>query len=64
MWKRGVKKCSSFRMCLNLNDYQFKISRYNSRSIPWQQQIKEINTKAKKKENNHTTKEIYQTIMK
>lgn len=42
------------RMCLNLNDYQFKISRYNSRSIPWQQQIKDIYTKAKKKENNYT----------
>ena len=29
---RGVKKCRSFRMCLNLNDYQFKTNRYNYRS--------------------------------
>ena len=27
------KTCRSFRMCLNLNDYQFKTSRYNYQSI-------------------------------
>ena len=26
------EKCRSFRMCLNLNDYQFKTNRYNYRS--------------------------------
>ena len=26
------KNCTSFRMCLNLNDYQFKTSRYSYRS--------------------------------
>ena len=26
----GNKKCRSFRMCLNLNDYQFKTNRYRS----------------------------------
>ena len=28
MWGRGVLKYRSFRMCLNLHDYQFKASRY------------------------------------
>ena len=33
MWGRGVKKKSrSFRMCLKLNDNQFKTSRYSYRS--------------------------------
>ena len=26
----GRKKCRSLRMCLNLNEYQFKTSRYRS----------------------------------
>ena len=29
--QNGVKKCVSFRMCLNLNDYQFKTIKYNYR---------------------------------
>ena len=28
MWGRG-KKCRSFTTCLNMNDYQFKASRYS-----------------------------------
>ena len=28
MWRKEVKKCSSFRMCLNFYDYQPKASRY------------------------------------
>ena len=28
-WEKGVKKCRSFTICLNLNDYQFKTSRYS-----------------------------------
>ena len=29
----GCKKCGGFRMCLELNDYQLKTSRYSYRSI-------------------------------
>ena len=29
----GGKKCRSFRICLNLNDYQFKTSRCSYRSV-------------------------------
>ena len=29
MWGKG-EKYRSFRMCLNINDYQFKTSRYRS----------------------------------
>ena len=29
MWEEGSRKCRSFRMCLNLNDYQFEADRYN-----------------------------------
>ena len=32
MWEKGVKICRLFIMCLNLNDYQFKTSRYSYRS--------------------------------
>ena len=29
MWRRGVRKCWSFRMCLSSYDYQSKASRYS-----------------------------------
>ena len=32
MWGRRVEQCRSFGMCLNLNDYHLKISRYSYRS--------------------------------
>ena len=32
MWEKGVKQCRSFIMCLNLNDYQFRTSRFSYRS--------------------------------
>ena len=50
----GNKKCSSLRMCLNLNDYQFKTSRYSYKStyinsmITTNQKLK-IDTQTKQK---------------
>ena len=57
-----TKKYKSFRMCLNLNDYQFKSSRYNYGSSymnPMATTNKKpmIDTqKTKRKEPKHTTK--------
>ena len=61
------KKCSSFRMCLNLNDYQFKTSRYTYRAtymnpmIMTYQKPQWGTQKLERKEHNHTTKENHQT---
>ena len=30
--EEGIEKCRSFRMCSNLNDYQFKTSTYRYRT--------------------------------
>ena len=63
MWGRGVFKCRSFRMCLNLHDYQFKASRYCHGStylnsmIMTNLNIQHIHKKQKRKELMHTTKE-------
>ena len=29
MWGKGIRKCTSFRMCLSLHDDQYKASRYS-----------------------------------
>ena len=70
MWGRGVLKCRSFRMCLNLHDYHFKASRschgsayLNSMIMEFiihsktLQNIQHIHKKQKRKELMHTTKE-------
>ena len=63
MWGRRIKKSRYFRMCLSLNDYQFKSSKYNYRStyvnptvITNQKYTTDIQ-KCKRKETKHTTKE-------
>ena len=62
-------KCRSFRMCLNLKDYQFKASRYNYGSIYMNPMVTTnqkptIDTqKLRRKELKHTTKENHQITM-
>ena len=61
------KKCRSFRICLNLNDYQYKTSRYSCKSrcmgaMVTATQKSTIDTQnLKRKEHKHTTKENHQT---
>ena len=67
--EKWSKKCRSFRMCLNLNDYQFKASTYNYRSrymnpmVTTNQKPTTDSQKPKRKELNHTTKENHETTM-
>ena len=62
-------KTQIFRMCLNLNDYLFKASRYDSRSIYMNAMVitnqKQFHryTKTKKKGAQQYHKEIHQTTM-
>ena len=62
----GSEKCTSFRMCLNLNDYQFKTSIYSYRSV-YMNPMVTISQKPtrntqelERKEHKHTSKENYQ----
>lgn len=64
MWGRGVKICRFFRVCFNLNDHQFKTSRYSYRSAYTNPMIKSniYNRHTQnKKEHKHATKEKYQS---
>ena len=70
MWGRGVKKEGSFRMCLNLNDYQFKTSRYSYRLTYMRNPMVTTNQKPtidtqklERKEHKHDTKEIIKHTM-
>ena len=60
MCGRGVKNCRSFSMCLNLNDYQFKRSKYSFmstyvNSMVITNQISTTETqKLERKEHKHT----------
>ena len=64
---KGSTKCKPFRMCLNLNDYQFKISRYSYRKTCMKpmgttNQKPTVDTqKLERKEYKHTTNENHQT---
>ena len=63
----GEEKGRSFRMCLNLNEYQFKTSKYCYRStymnpMVTTDQKPTIDTKTERKKHKHTTKENHQTI--
>ena len=61
------KQCSSFSICLNLNDYQYKTSRYSYRSthmnlmVTSNQKPTTDTQKLKRNEHKHTTKENHQT---
>ena len=68
MWGEGSKKSRSFRMCLNLNDYQFKSSSYRS---TYRNSMVTINKKTlmdtqklERKEYNHSNKENHQATGK
>ena len=70
MWGEGSKKYRFFRMCLNLNEYQFKSSRYTYRST-YKNSMVTINKKTsvdtqilERKEYNHSTKENHQATGK
>ena len=60
--QNGVKKCVSLRMCLNLNDYQFKTIKYNYRltyinpMVTANEKPTVDTQKSKIKEHKHTTK--------
>ena len=61
------KNCTSFRMCLNLNDYQFKTSRYSYRStyvnsmVTANQKHTIDKQKTERKEPKYNTKDSHQT---
>ena len=63
MWGRGIKKCRSYRLCLNLYDYQFKASRYCygltclKTRVTKHQKHKIDSQTPKRKELKHNTKE-------
>ena len=63
----GGNRYRSFRMCLNLNDYQFTTRRYSNRSIYMNPMITRnqkpiIDTQnLERKEHKHITKENHQT---
>ena len=63
----GSKKCRCLRMCLNLNDYQFKTSTYSSKLTYMKLMVTRnlkltIDTqKLQRKEHKHITKENYPT---
>ena len=65
--REGSKKCRSFRMYLNLNDYQFKTSRYYYAStymnpmVTTNQKLATDTQKLEKRQHKHTTKENHQT---
>ena len=63
MCGRGVKNCTSFRMCLNFNDH-FKTSRYRptymNPMVTTNQKHMIDTQKLKNKEHKHTIKESYQ----
>ena len=65
----GSKKCRLFRICLNLNGYEFKTSRYSYRStyvnlmITTNQKPTIDTWNPKRMESKHTTKENHQTAM-
>ena len=67
MWERAVKKGRSFRMCLNLNVYQFLKSRYSYRStymnamVTTNQKPTIDIQKEERKEHRQSTKENHQT---
>ena len=65
MQEKGVRNIDLFRMCLNLNNYEFKSNRYSYRSIYMNPMINKSKfhnryIKNKKKQKN-TTKENHQT---
>ena len=49
----------SFRMCLNLNDYQFKMNRYNYRSTYMNPMVTVIKNKTSTKTKKIGTQEYY-----
>ena len=62
----GSKKRRSFRMCLNLNDYQFRTSRYIYRSTYephgyHKSKLTIDRQKLSRKKHKHTTEENHQT---
>ena len=65
--RRGSKKCKSFKMCLNLNVYQFKTSIYSYRSIYMNSMVKTNkkpiidSQKLQRKKHEHTGKENHQS---
>ena len=67
MWRRQVRKCRSFRMCLSLYNYQSKASRYSygltylKTRVTTNQKHKTDSQKPKRKEIKHNTKENHQT---
>ena len=66
----GNKKCKSFRMCLNLNNYQFETTRYSYSStylypmVTTNQNFIIDTQKPKRKEHKHTTKKKHQKKQK
>ena len=70
MWERRVKKYRSFRMSLNLNEYQFKTSRYSYRpthmnpTMTTSQKPPIDKQKLERKGYRHTTKTNKQTNKK
>ena len=67
MWGRG-KKCRSFTTCLNMNDYQFKASRYSygstylNSTVTTNQKYTTDSQKPKRKKCKYITKKNHQTI--
>ena len=67
MWERGVKKCRSFRMCLNLYDYPSKANRYScgltylKTRVTTNQKHRINSQKPKRKELKYNVKENHQT---
>ena len=55
------EKCGSFRMCLNLSDYQFKTSKCSYRST-YTNPMVTTNQKPTKPENDTTKKENYRPM--
>ena len=64
--REGIINCRYFTMCLNLNDYQFKASRYgygstSTNSMATTNQKHTIDSQKAKRELKHNTKENHQT---
>ena len=68
MWREG-KKCRSSQMCLNVNDYHFKTSRYRSTYLKlmvttYQKPIRDKKTREKGTQAYHYRKSSNQKVRK